>query len=125
VNSPSEGAERPVASALLVFDPSAPAAPERTVRSVAGPRGPLAVGQFWRFTPNPPAGESAAIGGVWGTTGGVGFVDQAGRFRALRPGTGTVRWASGASPPLSFPVTVEEAPPPPALPPTPATAGGP
>ena len=47
------------------------------------------------------------------------------RFRALRPGTGTVRWASGASPPLSFPVTVEEAPPPPALPPTPATAGGP
>jgi hypothetical protein len=34
---------------------------------------------------------------LWGATGGVGFIAQDGRFRALRPGVGTVRAWDGAS----------------------------
>jgi hypothetical protein len=91
VNSPSDGKERPVANALLVFaDDASPAKPEvkddAKPLSLTAPPRPLAVGETWKF-PSVPG----ISGGVWGTKGGTGFVSQEGVFRALRPGAAEVR----------------------------------
>jgi hypothetical protein len=97
VNAPSEGKERPVANALLVFAPHrrtpgaiSPPVPGR----LTGPPSPLTVGRTWRFAPAEPGTAAGAL--LWGATGGVGFIAQDGRFRALRPGVGTVRAWDGA-----------------------------
>lgn len=87
VNSPSEGKERPVADALLIFADEEPTEGEAPALRLIAPRRTVAVGQSIAFgLPVAIAPESA----VWGTSGGVGFVDQRGVFRALRPGKGKV-----------------------------------
>ena len=97
-NSPSDGRERPVANALLVFAPVPSAAPRRplTLRASA-PGRPLTVGESTAFTLTDASGLDLTDHprAVWGTLGGVGFVDQEGRFRALRSGAGTVQFACG------------------------------
>lgn len=82
VNSPSEGAERPDASMLLVYAP------------------PLTKGGpsvAWQGIPSAHVGAAISLPApspataVWGEKGGVGWVSQAdGVFHATRPGNGSV-----------------------------------
>jgi hypothetical protein len=97
VNSPSEGAERPVASALLVI-PALPAsddaggsprvqAADATAVALPTPAVPVTTMLVGRTLPlpDPPAGR------VWGVQGGIGYVSQADRlFHALHPGPGRI-----------------------------------
>jgi hypothetical protein len=117
-NAPSEGRERPVANALLVFAPAAEgerswqqAAPTLRGKAAAAD-GPLVVGARRTFTLSDGANRvlSTHPRVIWGTTGGVGWVDQTGVFVGLRPGTGRVQAALGANR-FSFPVTVTAPPP--------------
>lgn len=91
LNSPSEGRERPVANAVVVYAPrsstSAPSALQIEPASVTLPSGGSV--QFRvRPSQNGESLDTSAI--VFGTTGGIGFVDQTGRFTAFKMGTGTV-----------------------------------
>lgn len=108
VSSPSEGKERPIADALLVFAPVDPAAPQRPLilqtpllaqqRAVSGPaQAALQVGDRAAFALRDGAGRVLSDHGrvVWGTSGGVGFVTQRGIFHALRAGVGAVRVTLG------------------------------
>ena len=113
-NAPSDGRERPVANALLVF---ADAAGEKTGAkpplALAAPSdavAPLVPGRRRAFALRDAAGRvlSAHPRAVWGTAGGVGFVTQDGVFYALRPGRGTVQAVLGDVT-ASAPVTVEAA----------------
>jgi hypothetical protein len=102
-NSPSEGAERPVADALLVYaaDLPRPGSPP----TLAAPGRSLQVGETWDF--GSPARLADTERAVWGTKGGVGFVSQRGTFRATRPGKGTVFVTlGGRDRQTSVPVTV-------------------
>ncbi len=93
VNSPSEGEERPVATALVLVSDE----PRRMSRAVidaealsSGFAGEMRVGETRSFSL--PAGVSRREGetAVWGAAGNVGFVTQGGRFVALRGGAGSV-----------------------------------
>jgi exopolysaccharide biosynthesis protein len=87
VDSPSEGKERPVADALLVFAEGN--ADNSTPSDLLAPPSALRVGETWSAAA--PASARERETDVWGTRGGVGFVSQEGVFRALRPGTGEIR----------------------------------
>lgn len=86
LNAPSEGPERPVADALLVYGDVPDDAPSETP-TLTPPERPLAVGETFAFALPDGVDRDQA---VWGTNAGPGFVDQNGRFRALRPGKATV-----------------------------------
>lgn len=109
VNSVSEGDERPVASALLVFAAQEPAE-ELPNLAIAGispemvsgrgaqlslvygeDRKPLAADQYSRV--------------IWGTTNGVGFVNQMGWFTPIKLRSGTVNAIYGTQI-VSAPVNV-------------------
>ena len=90
LNSPSEGKQRPVANAVVVY------APRPTAAEVEMQLEPTSVtlrsGESVPFTVR-PQGQSARFNPyhlVYGTTGGIGFVDQNGRFTAFKAGKGTV-----------------------------------
>lgn len=103
LNSPSEGVERPVADSLLVFAEDAVLMPDTL--SLAPPARALKVGESYRFA-LPESSDSGSI--VWSVRGGIGFIDQEGNFRALRPGKGAVLvWRAGQ--PIELPVTVVKA----------------
>jgi uncharacterized protein YigE (DUF2233 family) len=82
VNSPSEGKERPIADALLVFADSDQG--KGKAASISPSPSVLKVGDTWS------AAAKEGDASVWGTRGGVGFVSQEGVFHALRPGRGAV-----------------------------------
>lgn len=91
VNSPSEGRERPVANAIVVYAPRSsmptPAALQLEPASVTLPSG----GNVQFRVRSSRNGETLDPGAVvFGTTGGIGFVDQTGRFTAFKMGKGTV-----------------------------------
>lgn len=102
VNSPSDGRERPVADALLVF--GEPLKTPKPAVSLVQP-GSLSLGSVQRFG-NAPTGSDL----IWGVTGGMGFVSQDGEFRALRPGQGTVALAGNGGLAGSVPVIVGAVP---------------
>ena len=85
-NSPSEGIERPVADSLLVFAEESPMMPTDEL-TIAAPERALAVGETRTF-PLPDGVDPTSV--VWTVSGGIGFVDQEGNFRAQRPGKGAV-----------------------------------
>jgi hypothetical protein len=88
-NSPSEGAERPIADALLVFaDEIRPEkdAPELRLKT---PKRAVAVGERVRLSLPEDIDRDSV---VFSTKGGKGFVDQSGVFVGLRPGKATI-WA--------------------------------
>jgi hypothetical protein len=108
-NSPSEGKERPVANALIVYappscvncgqigfarkDPLVAASGEgRTLRLVD-------------MATSRPISDDAKKNIVWGTTGGIGFVDQRGRFVPIKAGSGAVVALAGEQR-IELPVTV-------------------
>lgn len=90
VNSPSDGVERPVSNAWLVIDNAQrPTLPRYTDYRIEPPQARLKVGEQVRFRimrGNQPISTWEA---VWGTVG-IGFIDQWGRFRALRAGRGVI-----------------------------------
>ena len=81
INSPSEGRERPIASALLVYGDRPKEKKEKPVAEAMNVR----VGEVRALSPTKMDEKT-----LWGTAGGVGFVTQEGEFRALRPGSGIV-----------------------------------
>ncbi|MGQ9658490.1 MAG: phosphodiester glycosidase family protein, partial [Fimbriimonadales bacterium] len=90
VNSPSDGVERPVSNAWLVFDNAQrPTLPRYTDYRIEPPQASLKVGEQIRFRimrGNQPISTWEA---VWGTVS-IGFIDQWGRFQALRAGRGVI-----------------------------------
>ncbi|MCC6445471.1 MAG: phosphodiester glycosidase family protein [Armatimonadetes bacterium] len=96
VNSPSGGAERPVANALLVLAegaaPAEAALPDLPGEAQIQSGKTLALGGGAA-----QAAGSGAGSGVWGVRGGIGFVDQGGRFTAGRAGAGQVVFRAGAA----------------------------
>lgn len=90
VNSPSDGTERPVSNAWLVFDNSTRPLPPKHTYTVEPEMVNLKVGEQVRFRVFRGKEPISTWEVVWGVSGGVGFVDQWGRFTALRAGQGTV-----------------------------------
>ncbi|MEN3001651.1 MAG: phosphodiester glycosidase family protein [Armatimonadota bacterium] len=122
LNSPSDGSERPVANLWLLFDDSLrPALPRATYR-IEPPAATLKVGEQVRFRIWRDSEPVSTWDALWGCNTGLGFIDQWGRFTALRPGQGTIsvyidhQW-------LHAPLVVE-APPVPAEPNKNGGAGG-
>ncbi|MCS7190067.1 MAG: phosphodiester glycosidase family protein [Fimbriimonadales bacterium] len=90
VNSPSDGVERPVSNAWLVYDEARRPLPPRAGDYRIEPSAALLkVGEQIRFRVWRGDEPVSTWEVVWGT-GSVGFVDQWGRFRALRAGRGVV-----------------------------------
>lgn len=86
VNSPSDGVERPVSNAWLVYDDAQrPALPRYTDYRIEPPQATLKVGEQIRFRLMRGEQPISTWEAVWGA-GSLGFIDQWGRFRALRPG---------------------------------------
>lgn len=91
VNSPSEGKQRPVANAVVVVAPRSAATGEAEVQLE-----PASItvrsGESVPFTVrSPEKGQALNPDGIiFGTTGGIGFVDQRGMFTAFKAGKGTV-----------------------------------
>ncbi|MFN7018273.1 MAG: phosphodiester glycosidase family protein [Fimbriimonadales bacterium] len=90
VNSPSDGAERPVSNAWLVYDDALrPTLPQYTDYRIEPPQATLKVGEQVRFRLMRGEQPVSTWEAVWGAVG-IGFIDQWGRFRALRPGRGVI-----------------------------------
>ena len=94
VNSPSGGKERPVADALLVY---APPTPRPTASLKFADAAPLVVpsgeGRMLSLVDEAagqPLSDELAAGIIWGTAGGIGFVNQKGWFVPIKVGTGSV-----------------------------------
>ncbi len=114
INSVSDGEERPVATALLVFavpDPSdqlpnlAICGVEPNVVSGQGMQLSLVFGDDAK--PLPPE-QCAKV--IWGTTNGIGFVNQMGYFTPVKLRQGTVNAIYGSQV-VSVPVNVIGGPP--------------
>ncbi len=90
VNSPSDGTERPVANAWLVYDDAQrPSLSRYTDYRIEPPQATLRVGEQVRFRLMRGDEPISTWEAVWGT-GAPGFIDQWGRFRALQPGRGVI-----------------------------------
>ncbi len=91
LNSPSEGKERPVANAVVVYAPR-PAVAEASDVQLEPSSATVRSGQSVSFTVrSPEKGQALNPDSIlFGTTGGIGFVDQKGVFTAFKMGKGTV-----------------------------------
>lgn len=91
VNSPSEGKQRPVANAVVVYAPR-PAVTEAADVQLEPQSVTLRSGESVQFTVRSPEKGQALNPDhiLFGTTGGIGFVDQKGLFTAFKMGKGTV-----------------------------------
>lgn len=92
VNSPSEGKERPVANAVVVYAPR-PAVSELGTLQIEPASVTLRSGESVQFTVrSPEKGQPLQPDRLlFGVTGGVGFVDQKGRFTGFKMGKGVVQ----------------------------------
>ncbi len=91
VNSPSEGKQRPVANSVVVYAPR-PAVAEAAEVRLEPSAVTLRSGESVQFAVRSPEKGQALNPNhiLFGTTGGVGFVDQKGMFTAFKMGKGTV-----------------------------------
>jgi len=114
INSPSEGVERAVADALLLYVPSVPQAGPPVKFAEPGPV--VAASGEGRMlalideTTGSPVSDQAGDAILWGTTGGIGFVNQKGYFVPVKVGKGAVVALSGGCR-IELPVTVVPGPP--------------
>lgn len=116
VNSPSDGSERPVANLMLLYDESLRAMASPQPYTLNPPAANLKVGDKVQFRVMLDDKPVSTWNAIWGANG-VGFVDQWGRFTAIRAGTGTVSvYVSGV---WVHVVIKVEAPPQSAVPTTP------
>jgi len=94
INSPSGGAQRQVADALLIFADQTPAA-ELAKLAISGIGSEIAVGEgaqlylTWGDDSQMLTQEQLQRV-VWGITNGIGFVNQQGYFTPTRSGRGTI-----------------------------------
>jgi len=85
-----DGTERPVSNAWLVYDDAQrPTLPRYTDYRIDPPQASLKVGEQVRFRILRGEQPISTWEAVWGTVS-IGFIDQWGRFRALRAGRGVV-----------------------------------
>jgi uncharacterized protein YigE (DUF2233 family) len=98
INSPSEGKERPVSNMLLVFGKRSHKT--RTTDTDTTPV-EMRVGETHLFS-------NSDDRTLWGTAGGIGFVNQEGTFHAIRPGKGVVYCTRGTET-SGFPIMVRGA----------------
>ncbi|GBC96513.1 hypothetical protein HRbin16_02319 [bacterium HR16] len=91
VNSPSEGKQRPVANAVVVYAPR-PAVAEAAEVQMEPSAVTVRSGESVQFAVrSPEKGQALNPDSIlFGTTGGIGFVDQKGLFTAFKMGKGTV-----------------------------------
>ena len=116
LNSPSEGSERLIANALVVFG-EAPSSEPTTEFSIKPLDGPILSGTIVNLLFSGPIDRTAGciiIGNlreraVWASSGGAGFVDQSGRFYALKPRKGTISVKIGSQV-MNVPVEVVPGP---------------
>jgi len=113
VNAPSGGIEREVANGLLVF--ASQAVEELPALAIAGLPSEVVSGQgmMLQITTGDqakPLTEDQLKNVVWGTTGGVGFVNQSGYFTPVKARKGTVNAICGSQA-ASVDVTVLPGPP--------------
>ncbi|NUL81893.1 MAG: phosphodiester glycosidase family protein [Armatimonadetes bacterium] len=98
LNSPSDGTERPVANSILVFDDSVRLIPDGHEAELIPESIVLKSGDQAEFKLMVDGSPTIPDKAIWGAT--VGFIDQKGRFTAVKPGQGTVTafynggWAS-------------------------------
>ena len=92
LNSPCEGAERPVANALAVFADTPSTPPVEF--SIKPPDGPAPSGTAAQLslvdTSGQPITPELAAQAIWAAAGGAGFVDQSGRFYGFKVRKGSV-----------------------------------
>lgn len=113
-NTPSEGIERPVANALLVFAQPSPTDPLPGLTIVA-PTGDLPSGQGVQLRlvsgdDVRPLSREQLDKVTWGVSGGIGFVNQEGYFIPIKPNRGSVVAFYGSQR-VSADVTVVPGPP--------------
>ncbi len=90
INSPSDGAERPVSNAWMVYDDAQrPTLPSNSGYQIAPAQATLRVGETVRFRIVRNDQPISTWDIVWGA-GTLGFIDQWGRFRAMRSGRGVI-----------------------------------
>ena len=99
INSPSEGVERPVANALLVFADQ-PALPELPNLSISGIPSEVVTGEGAQLfltwgDESQMLTETQLDNIIWGTTSGVGFVNQKGYFTPFKLRKGSINALSG------------------------------
>ena len=92
LNSPSEGTERPVANALAVFaNASEQECPDFIITSSVSP---IPSGRPVQLSlvdaSGQPINADIASRAIWAASGGMGFVDQSGRFHRVKAGKGSV-----------------------------------
>lgn len=100
VNAPSDGAERPIADALLVYG-EAPVASDAglTIEGASGQNLSAAAGDTLalRLSGNDRGPTPSGPAPVWGTTDGTAFVSQTGSFVGRRAGTRSVTAVVGTA----------------------------
>lgn len=91
INSPSEGKQRPVANSIMVYAPR-PAVVESTELQIDPPSAVVRSGESVQFTLRSPEKDAPLNpdSPIFGTTGGIGFVDQTGLFTGVKAGKGTI-----------------------------------
>lgn len=112
-NSPSEGKERPVANALLVYGNAECGMRNAECGQIAfAETCPLIAisgeGRMLRLVDgatSQPITDEAKKNIIWGTTGGIGFVNQAGWFVPINSGSGKIVAFAGQQK-IELPVTV-------------------
>lgn len=95
VNTPSEGSERAVANGVLILEEDPRSELEPQPYEISPPEAVVKVGDQLRFRVLSNGKPVSTWEVIWGNTP-LGFVDQWGRFRALRAGTGIISaWIKG------------------------------
>lgn len=109
INSPSGGSERPVADALLVFAPitanTVPALKFADCGPISLTSSDNRMLSLIDATTNQPVDAQTLQSVVWGTTGGIGFVNQKGYFTPFKAGMGKIVALEGDKR-IELPVTV-------------------
>ncbi len=109
INSPSGGSERPVADALVVYSDSAKKSLPELAFADVGPISLTSADNRLITLVDPatslPATEAQSSVVIWGTSGGIGFVNQKGYFTPSKTGDGKIIAIVGDQR-LELPVTV-------------------
>ncbi|HUV04326.1 MAG TPA: phosphodiester glycosidase family protein [Armatimonadota bacterium] len=98
LNSPSAGSERPVANALAVFAnvPEQECPDFAITPDVSSVPSGQSVQLLLVDASGQPISADIASQAIWAASGGMGFVDQSGRFYGIKAGSGSVTAKIGA-----------------------------
>ncbi len=103
LNRPSDGKERPISNAVLIFGPSTP--PEPVEMAIQGPSRVQAGGNSVYYVVGPDGRAISNAEVIWTATGGA-WVDQGGMLHGVKPGPAVLgAYSKGTR--LSIPIAVE------------------